>query len=192
MHITIEGIDGVGKSTAAKAAADALGFEFVEKPLHYIFDNGKSFENYIRIRDFFNAQPNRVLSAWFYGLGNIYTYEEFKGKNIITDRHILSNYCWSGTYESEDVFDLIIKKIGLPDFTFILYADVETVKNRIQGRDITDKDIEKAEKIPELYEKMEGFCKKHKMPYLVINTINKDKAAVAEEIISKVKVLLND
>jgi thymidylate kinase len=189
MHIAIEGIDGVGKSTAAKAVADALGFTFIEKPLHYVFDEDESIDNYIRIRNFFNEQPNRILSAWFYGLGNIFTYEQSRDKNIITDRHILSNYCWSGTDESEAVFDLLMEKIGSPDFTFILYASPEEVKKRIYNRNTADKDIKKVKDIPKIYKKMWDFCKKYKMPHRTIDTTHKNSETVANEIIAKVKML---
>lgn len=38
-HISIEGMDGVGKSTTCKLLAERLGYIFVEKPLHYLFDD---------------------------------------------------------------------------------------------------------------------------------------------------------
>ena len=189
MHIAIEGIDGVGKSTISKKIAEYLGFKYVEKPLHYLFDEGDSFGNYIRIRDFVNKQTDRVFTSWFYGLGNIYTFMQYKGENIVTDRHLLSNYFWSGTLESEPVFDLLLQKIGYPCFTFILYASPETVLKRISERNIYDPDIEKIKFIPELYEKMEKFCVKHKMPYLIIKT---DDLTLDEEvglILKKIKDL---
>ena len=37
IHISIEGMDGVGKSTTCKLLAEKLGYIFVEKPLHYLF-----------------------------------------------------------------------------------------------------------------------------------------------------------
>ena len=39
-HISIEGMDGVGKSTTCKLLAEKLGYIFVEKPLHYLLDDG--------------------------------------------------------------------------------------------------------------------------------------------------------
>jgi len=172
MHIAIEGIDGVGKSSVSKKIAEILGFIYVEKPLHYLFDEGDGLKNYIRIRDFVNKQSDRVFTSWFYGLGNIYTLMRFKGENIITDRHLLSNYSWSGTSESEPVFDLLVQKIGCPDITFILYASPETVLKRISSRDENDNDKSKVQYIPELYNKMELFCIKHKMLYEIIQTDN--------------------
>ena len=119
MHIAVEGFDGVGKSTAAKKLAEILGFMLVEKPLHYLFDI-EGNEQYIRIRDAVNKSKNKQFTGWFYGLGNIYLYERFKGKNIITDRHILSNYCWSGAPETDYIFDAIYNTVGAPDFTFLI------------------------------------------------------------------------
>lgn len=170
MHIAIEGIDGVGKSTIAKRLAAHLGFTFVEKPLKYLFDNEGEDQNYIRIRDYVNKQPDRLFSSWFYGLGNIFLYLKFKGHNIITDRHLVSNYCWSGTQESEPVFDLLVKELRNPDFTFLIYASPDVVVERIKKRDQDDHDIKKAKLIPELYPKMEGFLKRYNMKYRLIDS----------------------
>ena len=64
-------------------------------------------DNYIRIRDEVNKSKNKKFTGWFYGLGNIFLYEHFKNENIITDRHILSNYCWSGDESTDYIFDSI-------------------------------------------------------------------------------------
>ena len=65
-HISIEGMDGVGKSTTCELLAKRLGYKFVEKPLHYLFDkNSDSFEEYIRIRNQVNANSNRIFTSWF-------------------------------------------------------------------------------------------------------------------------------
>ena len=37
-HISIEGFDGVGKTTISNIVAKELGFKFIEKPLHELFD----------------------------------------------------------------------------------------------------------------------------------------------------------
>lgn len=62
VHLSIEGMDGIGKSTTCKLLAKRLGFFFVEKPLHMLFDKTEeSFDEYIRIRDQVNRNPNRDL-----------------------------------------------------------------------------------------------------------------------------------
>lgn len=170
MHISIEGIDGVGKTTIAKQLAKHLGFVFVQKPLKYLFDMEGQEQNYIHIRDYVNKQPDRLFTSWFYGLGNIFLYHKFKGQNIITDRHLVSNYCWSGTQESEAVFNLLVTELGSPDYTFLIYASHDVVIERIKKRDQDNHDVIKAHLIPELYPKMEGFLKKHNMKYQLIDT----------------------
>lgn len=60
IHISIEGMDGVGKSTTCQLLANKLGYKFIEKPLHYLFDESdNSFDEYIRIRNQVNANPKR-------------------------------------------------------------------------------------------------------------------------------------
>lgn len=170
-HISIEGMDGVGKSTTCKLLSERLGYKFVEKPLHYLFDESEDkFNEYIRIRDQVNANPNRVFTSWFYGLGSIYMYEMFKDENIVTDRHFASNYAWSGADNNGEVYDLLIQKLGKPKLTVILYSPSETIVNRLISRDKNDSDIVKAKKSESIYKRMIDFCEMKKLPYLVIDT----------------------
>jgi calcineurin-like phosphoesterase family protein/thymidylate kinase len=175
MHISIEGFDGVGKTTAARSLARQLGFTLVEKPLKYLFDPDGGDENYLRIRDYVNSVSphNRPFSACFYGLGNIFIYEKFKGQNIITDRHLLSNYAWSGSHESKPIFEALYKVIGAPDFTFIIYGDSGTIHERLVNRDRQDSDLKKLSQTEEVYSKMVDFADEYQMPYYLIDT--KDK-----------------
>ena len=104
-HISIEGMDGVGKSTTCKLLAERLGYIFVEKPLHYLLDDNDEIIQYQKVAKRVNANSNRNFTAWYYGLNNIYLYEKFKDQNIVTDRHIVSNYCWSGTDYNKDIYN---------------------------------------------------------------------------------------
>lgn len=172
-HISIEGMDGVGKSTTCKILAERLGYEFVEKPLHYLFDDSDNeIKQYQKIAKRVNSNPNRTFTAWYYGLNNIYLYEKFKDKNIVTDRHIVSNYCWSGTKDNMDIYNLILKKIGKPKLTIILYATPEAILKRLKHRDINDSDINKVNLSEKAYERMIYFCETKKLEYLVIDTSN--------------------
>ena len=76
-HISIEGMDGVGKSTTCKLLAEKLGYEFVEKPLHYLLDDSDDeIKQYQKVAKRVNSNSNRTFTAWYYGLNNIYLYEE--------------------------------------------------------------------------------------------------------------------
>ena len=185
-HISIEGMDGVGKSTTCKLLSERLGYKFVEKPLHYLFDESEEkFDEYIRIRDQVNANPNRIFTSWFYGLGSIYMYEMFKDENIVTDRHFASNYAWSGADNNGEIYDLLIKKLGKPRLTVILYSPSETIVNRLISRDKNDSDIIKAKKSETIYKRMIDFCDKKKLPYLVIDTSNLKPDEVVDRILEE-------
>jgi len=187
-HISIEGMDGVGKSTTCNLLADRLGYKFVEKPLHYLFDEQEdNFTEYLRIRDKVNANPNRIFTSWFYGLGSIYMYEEFKNENIVTDRHFASNYAWSGAENNSEVYKLLIDKLGVPELTVILYSPSETIVNRLISRDKNDSDIAKAKKSELIYSRMIEFCKNYKLPFMVIDTSNMKPEEVVDKIIEELK-----
>ena len=51
MQIAIEGMDGVGKTSIAQYIRDNYNFKFVEKPLHYFYNDGKE-KNYNDLRKF--------------------------------------------------------------------------------------------------------------------------------------------
>lgn len=188
-HISIEGMDGVGKSTTCNLLARKLGYKFVEKPLHYLFDNNEAtFDEYIRIRDQVNANPNRVFTSWFYGLGSIYMYELFKNENIVTDRHFASNYAWSGSDDNNEVYDLLIQKLGAPKLTVILYSPSEIIVNRLIFRNKEDSDIKKAKKSEMIYQRMIEFCKNKNLPYIVIDTSNLTPDEVVDTILKELKI----
>lgn len=186
-HIAIEGMDGVGKTTASKLLAKRLGYKFIDKNLRELFDDGDSYDNYIRIRDKVNASPDRLFTAWFYALGNIYLHTAHEKENIVTDRYFLSNYAWSGTANNDEVYDLLVKKLGFPDLTVILYADEHAILCRLRHRDELDSDIKKVTLAKEKYEKMIYFCEKYKMPYMVIDTSNLSPEEVVEVIMKRIE-----
>jgi thymidylate kinase len=182
IHISIEGFDGVGKSTSSELLARKTGFIPIEKPLKYLFDPDGGDKEYLRIRNYMNdiSTANRSLSACFYGLGNLYLYERFKGNNIITDRHILSNYAWSGSHDSKPFFDVLYQILGAPTYTFIIYGDEETLTLRLKNRNENDSDIKKIRQAAIIYEKMISFASEHQMPYLLIDTSNQIPETVVD------------
>lgn len=182
-HISIEGMDGVGKSTTCELLAKRLGYKFVEKPLHYLFDkNSDSFEEYIRIRNQVNANSNRIFTSWFYGLGSIYMYELFKDSNIVTDRHLASNYAWSGTKDNKEVYELLVKKLGVPKLTVILYAPSDVIVERLKGRNKQDSDIAKAKNSEVIYSRMIEFCNDYKFPFIIIDSSKLSPIEVVDKI----------
>ena len=188
-HISIEGMDGVGKTTTCKLLAERLGYIFVEKPLHYLLDDNDEIIQYQKVAKRVNANSNRNFTAWYYGLNNIYLYEKFKDQNIVTDRHIVSNYCWSGTDYNKDIYNLILKKIGKPKLTVILYAKPEAILARLKKRNINDSDIIKVSKSEKAYERMIYFCETKKLEYIVIDTTNKTPEETVDLILKRIEEL---
>lgn len=186
-HIAIEGMDGVGKTTTSKLLAATLGYQYVEKNLHELFDENGSFENYFRIRDRVNQSPDRLFTSWFYALGNIYLHTAHGNDDVVTDRYFLSNYAWSGTEDNAEVYELLIKKLGFPDLTVILYADEKALFARLRHRDEQDSDLGKVRLAKEKYEKMIAFCERYKMPYMVIDSSDKTPEEVVELIVKRIE-----
>ena len=186
MHIAIEGMDGVGKTTVCKMLAEKLKFTFVEKPLHFLFDDSpQSVEQYQKIARRVNESPDRDFTAWFYGLNNLYLYSNFKDQNIITDRHIVSNYCWSGAECNGDIYDLLLKKIGRPDYTIILYAGPDVIEQRLKQRDKNDPNLSKLALSEHAYARMISFCKDRKFNFTVIDTFGKSPQSIVNLIVEK-------
>lgn len=186
-HIAIEGMDGVGKTTTSRLLAERLGYLYVEKNLHELFDENGEFDNYFRIRDKVNQNPDRLFTSWFYALGNIYLHTNHENENVVTDRYFLSNYAWSGTEDNKEVYDLLIRKLGFPELTVILYADENAITRRLRHRDEQDSDLRKVQLSKEKYEKMIAFCETYRMPYMVIDTSNLSPEETVEIIVKRIE-----
>lgn len=187
VHLSIEGMDGVGKTTICDLLSKKLGYKFISKPLQYLFDQENDISNYLAIRDKVNQSNDRLFTAWFYGLGNIYLHTLFDKENIITDRYLLSNYAWSGTENNIEIYDLLVKKLGFPDLTVILYADEKAIFERLRHRDEFDKDLDKVKLAKEKYEKMIYFCERYNMPYMVIDTSKLTPEEIVELIQNRIE-----
>jgi len=179
-HISIEGMDGVGKSTVCNLLAQKLGFEVVYQPLRDLF-----MENYVNVRNQINQNDNRVLSSWFYGLGSVYMYEKYKSTNIVTDRHLCSNYAWSGTDCNKEVYKVLIQKLGKPELTVILYAPESVIKQRLLKRNKNDSDLAKVSKAELIYKKMISFCTENDFPFVVVDTSSLTPEQIVNQIIQK-------
>lgn len=183
MKIAIEGMDGVGKTTLAKRLAEEYNFKYVEKPLVDFFgtDDLDAKTVFGQFCDKLYQFNNEIPKAWFFGLGNIYTFLKYKDENIIIDRHFASNYFWNGTSKTDCVFEAMIELVGVPDLTIVLYASVNTRNNRLKSRNFLDKDIIDPEKQVLGSDKMINFLEKFNIPYVIINTEGKNKEEVFYE-----------
>ena len=187
MHIAIEGLDGAGKTQTAIKLASKLGDQFIEKPLHYLTDSSTyNFSNYMEITNKVNTQMDKRFKARFYGLGNLYVANLAKEKNIITDRHIVSNYYWNNE-DDEEYFDRLISDCGKPDITFVLYVEAAERKRRIIGRNEMDPDLKRNVFSNEPYEQIKSFLIDHDMRYELVDATNISLDEVVSYIYGRVK-----
>lgn len=190
MKIAIEGMDGVGKSTIAKRMAEKFNMVYLEKPILNLFKNssGNEIQLFNDVCQNIYNLDNEVLKAWFFGLGNLYSFIEYENEDIIIDRHFASNYFWNGTKRSNIVYQTMINLIGVPDITIVLYAPWEVRKNRIKSRNVNDYDLTDKDKMVDGYAKMYKFLDDFSVPYCVVDTENKD----IDEVTNIVAQIIND
>ena len=189
MQIAIEGMDGVGKTTIAKKLAKDFDFIYIDKPLHYLLPGTES-EAYTELNCILRKMydlNDPVIKSWMIGLGNLYSIRQFKDKNIVLDRHLVSNYFWNGEKESDLVFKTMIELMGTPDMTILLYASPQTRRERLYLRDRNDKDLSDPEIWVVGYDKMKKFLEDFNVPYTPINTEDRNIEEVYEIVRKKVE-----
>lgn len=194
IKIAIEGMDGVGKTTIAKRIANEYQMLYIEKPLEEIFNtpdlNGKA--NLSAVSNNIYSLNDEVVKAWFFGMGNIYSFLSHKKESLVVDRHFASNYFWNGSERSNSIFKNMIDIIGKPDITILLYASVETRLKRLYQRNKNDFDLSDTEKHVLGYDKMIDFLEKFEITYVLVNTENKNQDEVYLEVCKIVDSLENN
>ena len=193
MKIAIEGMDGVGKTTIAKIMAEKYGYKYLEKPLEELMNigviDGRTNLKMI-CKNIYSLNDER-LKAWFFGLGNLYSFINYRNEDLILDRHFASNYFWNGSDRTKEIFRLMIDYISFPDITILLVASTKTRLSRIKQRDKNDYDLIDIEKHVYGYDKMISFLEEFNIPYTIVDTDDKSidevLELVDEIIINKIK-----
>lgn len=193
MKIAIEGMDGVGKTTIAKIMAEKYGYKYLEKPLEELMNIGviDGRTNLKMICENIYSLNDERLKAWFFGLGNLYSFINYRNEDLILDRHFASNYFWNGSDRTKEIFRLMIDYISFPDITILLVASTKTRLSRIKQRDKNDYDLIDIEKHVYGYDKMISFLEEFNIPYTIVDTDDKSidevLELVDEIIINKIK-----
>lgn len=188
MIIAVEGMDGVGKTEIAKHICNNHGFTFIEKPLHYFYNDGveNNYADLMKVANRMYDVDDTIIKSWYFSLGNIYVSRFFQNENVVIDRHLVSNYYWNGDLKSEPIFKALIETSGVPDLTIILYATPKTRMERLRKRDKNDPDLNDPDKMDDGYEKMIYFVEKFNLPYIVIDTENKSLEDVKQIVDSEI------
>ena len=190
MIITIDGLDGVGKSTLAKKLADSLNYRYIDKPLYELFgvsgDDNYLYDQIYHLQDLvYNKTESNALKSWFTGMSLLYIKEVLKNENIIIDRGLLSAYAFNGDESSDIVFETLIKLGVWFDMSIVLYASNEERLKRMKKRNENDPDLQ-LEKITSLrYDKIMSFLEQHDLSHIIIDTDDKTPDTILEIVLSE-------
>ncbi len=190
MIITIDGLDGVGKSTLAKKLADTLNYRYIDKPLYELFgvsgDDNYLYDQIYHLQDLvYNKTESNALKSWFTGMSLLYIKEVLKNENIIIDRGLLSAYAFNGDESSDIVFETLIKLGVWFDMSIVLYASNEERLKRMKKRNENDPDLQ-LEKITSLrYDKIMSFLEQHDLSHIIIDTDDKTPDTILEIVLSE-------
>ena len=124
MLITLEGVDGTGKSSAAKILAAELRFKLLSTP----------GADYAPIR---SAATSNKYSAYYYYLSSCYHVSEIAGsEDIVCDRYIHSTLAYNWPFECDTPRDVFGYYEGLrkPEVSFLLCASDEVRRERMNDR----------------------------------------------------------
>ncbi len=187
MHIAIEGLDGVGKTSAAKALEKLTGFTLIEYPIRYLTDGEAGRKQLDRLIVQVEDNTERDFTAMFYGTGNMYLKYLIKGRNIITDRYLASTYFWNCTPNNIEFFDFLVRVANRPNFTVLLFANAEVRKERILGRNPYDPDLKKMIFRDDQYDKLQEFLDRYQMPHCRLDNSHMSIEETAMAIFQAVK-----
>ncbi|MBE6153645.1 MAG: hypothetical protein E7166_05425 [Firmicutes bacterium] len=198
MIITVDGLDGAGKSTLAKNLAKSLDFKYIEKPLYKLLGvenpTGKLYDDIVKLQDIiYNKTNSDLLKSWFTGMSLLYLKEEMGNENLIIDRGLLSAYVFNGNNKSLPVFDFLLELGIWFDVGIFLTVSQNERISRMSKRKDSDDDVHNDKIINLNYKSVQEFLKLHpELPVIIINTDNKTPDDILKEALFKLKEIKKD
>ena len=187
MHIAIEGMDGVGKTSAAKLLAEKLNFQFFPKSFHAMADKTGSYDNFIKFEEYIDDKDACRINDCSYGLRGNFLYCKLESQHVVSDRYYVSNFWANAHGQNYPQFQTMIDLLGVPDFTFLLFAEQETARQRMIARNPNDKDLCKIELMPKAYSVMKEFIGRSGLKNMVIDTTKLNLEQVVDLMIKIIK-----
>ncbi len=178
IFITLDGVDGVGKTTVAKLIAERFAFKYYKSPSGEFATLRSKIES-----------PGNVLGRYcFYRLATQHDSTNIeailKETSVVCDRYIASTFAHHIAMDESIRTIHSEQNILKPDFSFLLYASSRIRDRRIKKRNIKSSDyaIESNSKL--LDKTADVFLS---LGLILIDTDNKKPLDVVSEIISKIK-----
>lgn len=196
MIITVDGSDGVGKTTLAKKLAEHLSFEYIKDPLDEIVRINGNSENKLRAAQ--NAR-NRIFRnnlsdsqiANFLLKTLILLKKKASTQNLIVDRGMLSAAIYNLNDETEGLFDYLLQRGSEMDISILLTSSKEErirrLKIKAQNNNDPYNDVENQRVLNLDTTRTEQFAISRNLNCIIIDTNNKTEEQVFDEAISKLQ-----
>lgn len=190
MIIAVEGMDGVGKTTICKYIEERFNFIYIDKPTKYLFEDNQGKINYEKFYQTLDRiyELDEASRTIFFGKGNLIAVTKYPEKDIVIDRHLVSNYYWNGSKKLYNYYDELIKTCGKPDITIYLYASPKERYKRLKERNQNDLDLSDQTVFEDELEKVLEFLNDFNLEYKIIDTNNKSIEDVCHEVENIIKV----
>lgn len=180
MLIALEGMDGVGKSSLSRLAARVLGGVPIVKAVHPLRHPDKAIDNFYNVSTLVLKVESEEFAKCRFGVRGAFIYYRLNDVPMVSDRFYASNL-WHIERRDVDIKRLV-DFVGIPERTILLYAPKDVLRQRITGRDVNDKDLEKVDMAEMAYDLMRERFGKLSIPFVEMSTEGRSMEDLAEAI----------